>query len=101
MDIKGEDQEHPKKTNLNTIGNLCSLRGSLRVEPLWESRSHISIRISIARIHLNDISKMIKKTRKMITLTISQLEAEEIRTMKEVFHTKLKEADQKRNTPMT
>ena len=101
MDIKGEDQEHPKKTNLNTIGNLCSLRGSLRVEPLWESRSQISIRISIARIHLNDISKMIKKTRKMITLTISQLEVEEIRTMKEVFHTKLKEADLKRNTPMT
>ena len=50
---------------------------------------------------MNDISKMIKKTKKMITLTISQLEVEEIRTMKEVFHTKLKEADLKRNTPMT
>ena len=50
---------------------------------------------------MNDIFKMINNMRKMITLTISQLEVVEIRMTKEVFHTKLKEANLRRNTPMT
>ena len=101
MDIEGEDQEHPRKTNHNTIMNLCSLKESLREEPLWVTKSHINIRKSIARIHLSEISKMINRMRTTITLTISQLEVEEILTMREVFHTNLKEANLKRSTTMT